>query len=203
MAPPTAAERGAAEELRAEGNKLFGRGKFSAAADRYTEAITLDPANAALFVNRALCSKKAGGAWSRVEADAARALELDAYNLKAHYLMGGCCRSRQGSFLESLKGGLEGLTGRAMGHRLCRAVHQNMACAACPILPRWGGACRAPRNGLAAPASCMLKTSVPAAPPRFQPVPQVWHCGSRASSCPRRSATSPRRWRPPGKRAIR
>jgi hypothetical protein len=90
MGPPTAAERRAAEELRAEGNKLFGRGKFSAAADRYTEAITLDPGSAALFVNRALCARKqGGGAWGRVQADAAAALALEPNNLKAHYLMGG------------------------------------------------------------------------------------------------------------------
>ncbi|KAI8474037.1 MAG: hypothetical protein J3K34DRAFT_518535 [Monoraphidium minutum] len=94
----TVGQRAAAEELRKEGNALFQRAKFSAAAERYTEAITLDPSNPALFVNRALCLKKQGapGAWQRVAADAASALALDARNLKASYLTGVALRELGG-----------------------------------------------------------------------------------------------------------
>jgi tetratricopeptide (TPR) repeat protein len=85
---PTASQRKAAEGLRDEGNKLFGKGRFGAAIDRYTEAITLDPTSASLFVNRALCHKKQGADWGRVAADARSALALDRNHVKAHYLLG-------------------------------------------------------------------------------------------------------------------
>ncbi|GFR45744.1 hypothetical protein Agub_g7160, partial [Astrephomene gubernaculifera] len=86
----TAAHKKAAEELKAAGNVLFGKGKYAAAIEKYTEAITLCPDLAVLFVNRGMAARKRGD-WARVEADAASALgqgpgERDA--MKAHYLMG-------------------------------------------------------------------------------------------------------------------
>ncbi|GBF87816.1 hypothetical protein Rsub_00527 [Raphidocelis subcapitata] len=126
---PTAAERQAAEQLRAEGNKLFQRGKFAAAAQTYTEAITLAPDTAALYVNRALCHKKlaasgagggggcgggGGGTWERIDADAQRAIELDAHSLKGNYLRGVALRE------------LGGDLGRAISH-LGRALEEARA----------------------------------------------------------------------------
>jgi len=125
----TDGQRKAAEELRREGNQLFQKRKYAAAADRYTEAIALDNTCAPLFVNRALCSKKqavaaaaecgdeapvaAGGEagragwhlWSKVAADAKRALVLDVSNLKAHYLVGVAMRE-QGDDLKQAIGHL-------------------------------------------------------------------------------------------------
>jgi len=55
---PTPEAKAQAEALKAEGNKLFAACKFSQARDKYTEAIELDPKNAALFSNRAFCDLK-------------------------------------------------------------------------------------------------------------------------------------------------
>lgn len=90
----TIAQRKAAEELRIAGNKLYQKGKYGAAADMYTEAVTMDPSNPSLFVNRALCAKKQGapGAWARVASDAETALSLDSHHMKAHYLLGMALR---------------------------------------------------------------------------------------------------------------
>eukprot|EP00877_Chromochloris_zofingiensis_P003028 jgi/Chrzof1/12726/Cz07g05110.t1 len=84
---PTPGQRKAAEALRSEGNQLFAKGKYQAAIDRYTEAITLDPSSAVLYVNRAMCHKKREH-WDQVIADAKHALSLDRDLMKAHYLLG-------------------------------------------------------------------------------------------------------------------
>ncbi|KAL1737664.1 hypothetical protein HDZ31DRAFT_51961 [Schizophyllum fasciatum] len=44
-----------AEQLKAEGNALFGQQDFALAALKFTEAIELDEANAVLYSNRAAC----------------------------------------------------------------------------------------------------------------------------------------------------
>lgn len=62
------------------GNTLFSKGRYLPAAERYTEAITLvpaDPAFAVLYVNRAMCYKKAGSRWQAVVQDAAKALSFN------------------------------------------------------------------------------------------------------------------------------
>ena len=41
--------------LKVMGNEYFKKGRFSAAIEAYTEAITLDPSEAVFFTNRALC----------------------------------------------------------------------------------------------------------------------------------------------------
>jgi tetratricopeptide (TPR) repeat protein len=46
----------AAVLLKEEGNKLFTAGKFTEAREKYTEAISKDEQNAALFANRAACA---------------------------------------------------------------------------------------------------------------------------------------------------
>lgn len=86
--------------LRRQGNALFSKGRFLAAADLYTEAITLVPgerAYASLYINRAMCYKKAGGPrWAhQVVQDAGSALALDGGLMKANYLMGVAQRQLQ------------------------------------------------------------------------------------------------------------
>ncbi|EFJ41795.1 hypothetical protein VOLCADRAFT_67840 [Volvox carteri f. nagariensis] len=83
-------ERKAAEELKADGNVLFSKGKYAAAIERYTEAITLCPEWAVLYVNRGMAARKRGD-WERVEADATTVLGLgppEREAMKGHYLLG-------------------------------------------------------------------------------------------------------------------
>ena len=54
---------------RDEAKLYFQKGKFGAAAEAYTEAITLEPGNAALYQNRALCYQKQSK-WQHVVEDA-------------------------------------------------------------------------------------------------------------------------------------
>lgn len=69
------------------GNILFSKGKYNAAADCYTEAITLDPTLAVLYVNRGMCYKKTGR-WQQVAQDGLTALTHNRDLMKAHYLVG-------------------------------------------------------------------------------------------------------------------
>ncbi|GIL87982.1 hypothetical protein Vretimale_6359 [Volvox reticuliferus] len=88
---PTPEDRKAAENLKAEGNALFSKGKYAAAMERYTEAITLCPEWAVLYVNRGMAARKRGD-WDRVVTDADAALGLcpggGREAMKGHYLMG-------------------------------------------------------------------------------------------------------------------
>eukprot|EP00195_Chlamydomonas_chlamydogama_P008657 CAMPEP_0202892178 /NCGR_PEP_ID=MMETSP1392-20130828/1972_1 /ASSEMBLY_ACC=CAM_ASM_000868 /TAXON_ID=225041 /ORGANISM="Chlamydomonas chlamydogama, Strain SAG 11-48b" /LENGTH=261 /DNA_ID=CAMNT_0049576065 /DNA_START=372 /DNA_END=1154 /DNA_ORIENTATION=+ len=97
----TPAERDAADRLKTEGNTLFSKGKWSAAIERYTEAITLAPSIPVLFVNRAMAHKKRED-WQRVMEDATVALQLDKDLMKAHYLL-GLAHKQQGTNLEATK----------------------------------------------------------------------------------------------------
>ena len=45
-----------AQELKAEGNALFSKGEWSAALDKYAEAIQHDDQSAVLYANRAACT---------------------------------------------------------------------------------------------------------------------------------------------------
>ena len=122
-------------------NKLFQRQKFSAAAQTYTEAITLAPDTAALYVNRALCYKKLGGgeaAWERIDADARRAVELDARSLKGNYLRGGwgvasCgwvggCQQWLGGGLPAVAGCAVKFTWGAWGPKRCLGPSRRRRC---------------------------------------------------------------------------
>eukprot|EP00802_Teleaulax_amphioxeia_P010403 Tamp_10431.p2 GENE.Tamp_10431~~Tamp_10431.p2 ORF type:complete len:274 (-),score=67.39 Tamp_10431:1216-2007(-) len=72
--------------IRDEAKLCFQKGKFGAAAEAYTEAITQEPGNAALYQNRALCYQKLCK-WTNVVEDAGKALELAGDSVKAHYLL--------------------------------------------------------------------------------------------------------------------
>ena len=49
-----------AAQLKEEGNRLWAAQDFRAAHDKYSQAIEVDPTNAALFSNRAACSNLLG-----------------------------------------------------------------------------------------------------------------------------------------------
>lgn len=50
------AESTRAQALKIEGNTLFGKGEWSAAYDKYAEAIQHDDQSAILYANRAACA---------------------------------------------------------------------------------------------------------------------------------------------------
>lgn len=76
-----------AEQLRIDGNTYFGKSRFGAAIDAYTEAITLCPNVPVYWTNRALCHRKRND-WTKVEEDCRRAIQLDNNSFKAHYMLG-------------------------------------------------------------------------------------------------------------------
>ncbi|XP_061970103.1 E3 ubiquitin-protein ligase CHIP [Populus nigra] len=76
-----------AEKLRQEGNICFNKDRFQAAIDAYTAAITLCPKVPVYWTNRALCHRKRND-WTRVEEDSRKAIQLDHYSVKAHYMLG-------------------------------------------------------------------------------------------------------------------
>jgi len=75
------------EELKARGNALYQRGKYGAAIETYTEAITLCPRWLPLILNRALCHRKKK-LWAAVKADCLTALDIDRDSIKANYMLG-------------------------------------------------------------------------------------------------------------------
>lgn len=88
---PTEQDRQSAEALKKEGNAYFGKAKYGAAIEKYTEAITLCPDWSVLLVNRAMCQRKKE-VWDLVKQDAEAALSLDSHLMKAHYLLGMALR---------------------------------------------------------------------------------------------------------------
>jgi hypothetical protein len=108
------------EILKADGNTAFQRGKHSAAANLYTEAIALAPHPvptemrsllSVIFTNRGMCHLKSEGSGfsDAMEADGRKAAELDRLNPKAHYLIGLAHNKREEwvPAVRSLETGLE------------------------------------------------------------------------------------------------
>ena len=73
-----------AELHKEEGNKLFAAKHFSAAIDRYTAAIELDPSNPIYYSNRAFCHIRLEAYGSAIE-DASTAIKCDPRFVKAYY----------------------------------------------------------------------------------------------------------------------
>ncbi|ETV75880.1 hypothetical protein, variant [Aphanomyces astaci] len=73
--------------MKEKGNACFAKHKYSAAIDFYTEAICLKSDVAAFYTNRAL-SYLHLEKWALAQTDCRRAIQLDASNAKAHYLLG-------------------------------------------------------------------------------------------------------------------
>lgn len=84
-APGTKRHR--ADGIKAEGNRLYGKGDFRGAAACYSRAIEVCPSVAIYYSNRGLCHKQLKD-WAEANADACRALEYDDSNVKAHMLRG-------------------------------------------------------------------------------------------------------------------
>ncbi|CAM8894191.1 unnamed protein product [Rhodiola kirilowii] len=76
-----------AEQLRQVGNYYFKKGRFDAAIEAYTEAITLCPNVIVYWTNRALCHRKKND-WVKLDEDCRRAIQLDKKSVKAHYMLG-------------------------------------------------------------------------------------------------------------------
>ncbi|KAM6591890.1 hypothetical protein CsatA_014495 [Cannabis sativa] len=76
-----------AEQLRKDGNHYFKKGRFGAAIDAYTAAITLCPNVPVYLTNRALCHLKRNE-WAKVEDDCRKAIQLDKTSAKGHYMLG-------------------------------------------------------------------------------------------------------------------
>jgi STIP1 family protein 1 len=77
----------AAEELKAQGNALYQRGKWGAAIDAYTNAILIAPRWLPVILNRALCHRKRKN-WNAVKEDCLKALDIDRESIKANYMLG-------------------------------------------------------------------------------------------------------------------
>lgn len=106
---PTEQDKQSAEALKKEGNTYFGKAKYGAAIEKYTEALTLCPDWSVLLVNRAMCQRKKE-VWSLVLQDAEAAISIDSHLMKAHYLMGLALRHTQRlqESIQHLKQALEG-----------------------------------------------------------------------------------------------
>eukprot|EP00742_Colponemidia_sp_Colp-10_P004651 GILJ01004962.1.p1 GENE.GILJ01004962.1~~GILJ01004962.1.p1 ORF type:complete len:267 (+),score=45.51 GILJ01004962.1:47-847(+) len=75
------------ELCRQQGNLYFSKGKYDAAIEAYTEAITHNNKNVSLYTNRALCHMKKHS-WGLVKCDCLTALHLESNNIKANYMLG-------------------------------------------------------------------------------------------------------------------
>jgi STIP1 homology and U-box containing protein 1 len=76
-----------AAALKQRGNEMYSKGKFGAAIEAYTEAITCDPRWTVLYINRALCHRKRKD-WASVKRDCETALHFDRNSVKALYMLG-------------------------------------------------------------------------------------------------------------------
>ncbi|PLW48330.1 hypothetical protein PCANC_00611 [Puccinia coronata f. sp. avenae] len=78
---------GEAESLKAAGNQLVSQRQFSAAIEKYTEAIQLDPTNPVYYSNRAAAQSQLGAHNEAID-DALKALEVDPGFAKAYSRLG-------------------------------------------------------------------------------------------------------------------
>ena len=83
-----------AAEAKQRGNDYFGKRKYSAAADQYTEAIAIDGSTSVYWSNRAVCRFRLGD-FDAAESDCRKALELERTNTKALYFLGRCLCERK------------------------------------------------------------------------------------------------------------
>ena len=103
-----------AEDAKTLGNRAFAKGKYAAAVEAYTEAISLSP-RPVYYTNRANAHMKRG-AWRAAADDCASALALGSVatreRIKAHYFLG-----RAHVELGEWQSGIEAL---ATAHALCK-----------------------------------------------------------------------------------
>ncbi|KAI0359035.1 TPR-like protein [Trametes cingulata] len=84
---PSAADKEAAEKLKATGNAHMSAKKYDDAIEAYTKAIGLDPTNAVYYSNRAAAYSSKGEHSSAV-LDAEKAIEVDPSFVKAYHRLG-------------------------------------------------------------------------------------------------------------------
>ena len=84
---PSAADKAAAEKLKATGNSQMSAKKYDDAIKSYTEAIKLDPTNAVYYSNRAAAYSSKNEHSSAV-LDAEKAIEVDPSFVKAYHRLG-------------------------------------------------------------------------------------------------------------------
>ncbi|CAO3693334.1 hypothetical protein G6F70_007219 [Rhizopus microsporus] len=77
----------AAEQHKANGNKLFAEKRFEEATKEYTNAIIKDASVPVYYTNRAICYLKLEK-YDQVISDCRKAIELDPQLVKAYYLLG-------------------------------------------------------------------------------------------------------------------
>ena len=73
-----------AQEIKAIGNELFEKGEYSAALEKYQEALNFDPLNVALYTNSAGCYVKLKDFQKALEASQ-KAKKIDPKWLKAYF----------------------------------------------------------------------------------------------------------------------
>ena len=83
----SAADKAAAEKLKAAGNAHMSAKKYDEAVKAYTDAIALDPTNAVFYSNRAAAYSSMGEHSSAV-GDAEKAIEVDSSFVKAYHRLG-------------------------------------------------------------------------------------------------------------------
>lgn len=89
-----------AEECKQRGNEYYKEKEYDLAIDAYTEAILQSPQECAYWLNRCNAYRQLNQ-WTDAENDAAKALELDPSNAKAHYGL-IVCLQRLGQLQDAL-----------------------------------------------------------------------------------------------------
>lgn len=97
-----------ANALKLKGNEFAQKGKWREAVEQYTAAIALDSDNQLLYMNRSLANLKVED-WQAAEADARKAVALDAQTVKAHFRLGQalCGQARWDEALSTLSHALD------------------------------------------------------------------------------------------------
>ncbi|KAH9921453.1 uncharacterized protein B0H18DRAFT_1121418 [Fomitopsis serialis] len=83
-----------AQELKAEGNTLFGQGEYTTASAKYAEALQHDDQSAILYANRAACSLHLRK-FDEAKVDAEKAVELDPGYAKGWGRLAAACDGLQ------------------------------------------------------------------------------------------------------------
>ena len=80
--------------LKVEGNKLFQRGNYAKASEKYKEAIALDPTVPAFYSNLCICHSKLSK-FEEMEVSARKCIALDNNFIKGHYWLAMSLKCRK------------------------------------------------------------------------------------------------------------
>ena len=109
------------ESLKEEGNKQFKEKKYDEALEKYTSALSLNPNNANLYFNRALCYKSKL-LWSEVALNSEQAIKVDPSYIKALGLLGQA-KVELGKHEETTNMIEEGISNIQMAYQKCSGQH--------------------------------------------------------------------------------